>query len=103
MANQISAEADALRKGRVAVEDAQRGINSEIRRVRGDIEQMRSYWSGDAASAFTQMVNAWDQKTTSINNQLNDLARQLGETEREQERNEQEHEQNVSKIASMLG
>lgn len=48
------------------------------------------------------MVNAWDEKTTSINNQLNNLHDQLQQTEREQEANEQEHQQNVSKIAGML-
>lgn len=65
---------------------------------------MGSYWSGDAATAFTRMVNAWDEKTSSINNQLNQLEQSLRSTEQEQEqeRYEQETQQSTSKIASML-
>ena len=60
MANQISAKEGALRQGQQAVEEARRGIEGEIKRVRAEIESMRAYWSGDAANAYTQMVIAWD-------------------------------------------
>ena len=102
MADHISAEAGALKAGQEAVADARAGIDAEIKRVRSEIEQMGAYWTGDAANAFTNMVNAWDEKTTSINNQLIQLERSLRSTEQVQERTEQEHQQSVSKIASML-
>lgn len=102
MAEHISAEAGALANGQQAVAEARQGIQQEITRVRGEIEQMGSYWSGDAATAFTRMVNAWDEKTSSINNQLNQLEQSLRSTEQEQERYEQETQQSTSKIASML-
>lgn len=102
MADHISAEAGALKAGQEAVAEARAGIDAEIKRVRSEIEYMRAYWTGDAANAFTNMVNAWDEKTTSINNQLIQLEQSLRSTEQEQERTEQEHQQSVSKIASML-
>lgn len=43
MAEHISAEAGALAKGQQAVAEARQGIQQEITRVRGEIEQMGSY------------------------------------------------------------
>lgn len=102
MANQISAEAGALAKGQQAVQDAQDGIKSEISRVRGELENLGQYWSGDAATAYRNLVEQWDQKTTSINEQLTQLKDSLKSTEQEQERNEEANKASVSKIAGML-
>jgi len=102
MAEHISAEAGALAKASRPLRKRGRASSRRSPRVRGEIEQMGSYWSGDAATAFTRMVNAWDEKTSSINNQLNQLEQSLRSTEQEQERYEQETQQSTSKIASML-
>lgn len=102
MASQISAEAGALKAGQVAVSEARQGIEKRIADIRGEIDALSGYWKGDAANAYTQLVQAWDEKSTALNNRLIKLEEDLRSTERDQEATEQEHEQNVSSIQSLL-
>ena len=52
MADVISAEEGALRRGAQAVNEAKAGIDQQVKKVRGEIDQLRGYWQGGAAVAL---------------------------------------------------
>lgn len=102
MAQVISAEEGALRKGAESVNQAKGNIQRQISNVRGEIEQMRGFWTGGAATAFTQMLNTWDEKANGLNNVLVTLEDALRGTEREQAAAEDEHRQTITGLGSMM-
>jgi WXG100 family type VII secretion target len=102
MAQVISAEEGALRKGASAVNTAKSGIDRQVANVRGEIEQVRGYWSGSAAASFTQLLNTWDQQTKKLNEVLVTLEEALSGTEKDQAATEEEHQSTISNLGSMM-
>lgn len=103
MANVISAEEGALRRGAQAVSTAKSGIDQQTKKVRGEIDQLRGYWSGAAATAFTTLLNSWDEKAKNLNEVLVTLEAALSGTERDQAATEESHQQTISGLGSMMG
>lgn len=103
LAQTISAEEGALRRGQQAVSEAKAGIDQRTKQVRGEIEQLRGYWSGSAALSFTQLMARWDAETVKLNNVLIELENSLRGTEQDQAATEQEHQQAISGLGAMMG
>ncbi len=103
MAQQISAEEGALREGAVAVNDAKNNIDRQIAGVRGEIEQLRGFWTGAAANSFTQLLGRWDQESRKLNEVLVTLEEALRGTEKDQAAQEDQHKQTISGLGSMMG
>ena len=57
MADVISAEEGALRRGAQAVRETKSGIDQQTKKVRGEIEQLRGFWTGAAAASFTKLMS----------------------------------------------
>lgn len=102
MAQVISAEEGALRKGAEAVNTAKGNIQKQISNVRGEIEQLRGFWTGSAAGAFTQLLNNWDQQANKLNDVLITLEDALRGTERDQAASEEQHQQTISGLGSLM-
>lgn len=103
MADVISAEEGALRRGAQAVGQAKAGIDQQVKFVRGEIEQVRGYWTGEAAGAYTVLMNRWDEETRKLNDVLITLEDALTGTDRDQNATEQSHQQTISGLSSMMG
>ncbi|MFZ4841584.1 WXG100 family type VII secretion target [Mycetocola saprophilus] len=102
MAETISAEEGALRRGAQAVNTAKSGIDQQVKKVRGEIEQLRGFWTGAAATSFTTMMNRWDEEARNLNNVLVTLEGALAGTERDQAATEEQHQQAISGLGAMM-
>lgn len=102
MAQVISAEEGALKAGAQAVNEAKAGIDAQVKNVRGEIEQLRGYWSGGAASSFTGLMTRWEEQATKLNNVLVTLEDALRGTEKDQAASEEQHNQAISGLSSMM-
>lgn len=102
MADLIAAQEGALASGANAVAETKSGIARQVQMVQGEIEQAGSYWSGSAATSYTQMMQQWNKQTTKLNNILNNLEDALRGTASDQAADEEQHQQAVSSIASMM-
>jgi WXG100 family type VII secretion target len=102
MAEVISAEEGALRRGAQAVGEAKQGIDQQVKNVRNEIEQLRGFWTGGAAVAFTGLMNNWDEQARTLNNVLVTLEAALSGTEKDQARTEDEHQSVISGLGSMM-
>jgi WXG100 family type VII secretion target len=102
MADVISAEEGALRKGAQAVRETKQGIDQQVQNVRSEIEQLRGYWQGAAAGSFTNLMNSWDEQARKLNNVLITLEDALSGTEKDQAATEQEHQSTISGLSSMM-
>lgn len=102
MADVISAEEGALRRGAQAVNEAKAGIDQQVKKVRGEIEQLRGYWQGGAAVAFTGLMTNWDEQARKLNEVLVVLENALAGTEKDQAATEEEHSSTISGLGSMM-
>ncbi|MFE1646754.1 WXG100 family type VII secretion target [Microbacterium sp. P01] len=103
MADLISAEEGALKRGAQAVNSAKAGIDQQVKFVRGEIEQVRGFWTGAAAISYTQLMARWDDETRKLNEVLVTLEDALSGTERDQAATEDSHQQTISGLGSMMG
>lgn len=103
MAERISAEEGALKRGQQAVNEAKVGIDNHTKKVRGEISQLSGYWSGAAAASFTQLMARWDEETQKLNNVLVTLEENLRSTEIDQAQTEQAHQDAIANLGSMMG
>ena len=101
MADVISAEEGALRRGAQAVRETKSGIDQQTKKVRGEIEQLRGFWTGAAAASFTTLMSRWDEQARQLNEVLVTLEDALAGTERDQA--EEAHQQTISGLGSMMG
>ena len=102
MADVISAEEGALRRGAQAVNEAKAGIDAKVKTVRNEIEQVSGFWTGAAAVSFTTLLNRWNEETTKLNEVLVTLEAALSGTERDQAATEDEHQQTISGLGSLM-
>ncbi|MGO2746714.1 WXG100 family type VII secretion target [Microbacterium sp.] len=102
MPDVISAEEGALKAGAQAVNVTKTGIEREVRKVRGEIEQLRSIWTGPASVSFTALMARWDDQTNRLNGVLVTLEDALTGTERDQNAGEESHKQIISGLGSMM-
>ena len=102
MADQISAEEGALRKGAQAVRETKTGVDQQVKKVRGEIDQLRGFWTGAAAGSFTTLMTRWDEQTRKLNEVLVTLEAALAGTEKDQAATEEEHTSTISGLGSMM-
>lgn len=103
LADIIATGQGSLTAGAEAVDDARREINDRIRAVRTEVEELRSYWSGEAATKFGQLGDSWNEKATKLNDILIQLSADLRGTEKDQIAAEDEYKSTISGISSILG
>lgn len=103
MADLIAAEEGALRRGAEAVNTAKSGIDEQVKKVRTELDQVAGFWSGAAASSYTQLLGRWNDETTKLNQVLVTLEDALRGTERDQAASEESHQQTISNLGSILG
>ncbi len=61
---------EAMQAGANAVEEAQQAITGHISTLRSEVEQMMGGWQGQAASAFTNVHNTFEENAGRINSAL---------------------------------
>lgn len=98
----IAAQEGALRRGAQAVHETKAGIDQQVKQVRGEIEQLRGFWSGAAASSFAGLMTRWDEETRKLNEVLVTLEDALSGTERDQAASEESHQQTISSLGSLM-
>jgi WXG100 family type VII secretion target len=102
VAEVISAEEGALRRGAQAVGEAKAGIDQQAKNVRSEIEQVRGYWRGGAAAAFTSLMSTWDEQARKLNETLVTLEAALSGTEKDLASTEESHQSTISGLGSMM-
>lgn len=103
MADLIAAQEGALASGANAVASTRAGIAQQVQSVQGEIEQAGSYWSGAAATSYTQLMQRWNEEATKLNNILNTLEDALRGTAADQAATEEQHQQTISGLSSLMG
>ena len=79
----LSQTEKALTKGADFVTSARDDVKTKCDRLTDEVNEMMSGWGGQGASAFSNLMVAWQEKQTTILKALDQLAASMRETEKD--------------------
>ncbi|MCR2784680.1 MULTISPECIES: WXG100 family type VII secretion target [unclassified Microbacterium] len=103
MNDRISATEGALARGASVVSGAHIDIQDSVRRVLDELDELGGHWSGDAASAYTQLVGEWSAGAAKLNAVLVQLTQAMRSTDQDQQALEQQHGSTIGGLGALLG
>jgi WXG100 family type VII secretion target len=105
VANTVSAEEGALRKGALAVSTAAQEIQRRSSAVRTEGDNLRAIWQGDAALQYTALIDSWVTKANQLVTSLRTLESGLAATDQSLAATEEEHSATISRlnVSGILG
>jgi WXG100 family type VII secretion target len=99
---QYTTSQEAMAQGATKVDDAAAQIQGHIGNLRSEVETMMAGWKGEAASAFVQVHEAFEQQANKINNALRQMHEALVSTHRTYGTQESNQTQTLSGLAGQI-
>lgn len=73
----------ALKDAATRVSDAHGDVNSRCQKLTGEVSQMMSGWGGQGATAFNNLMTAWQDKQRQILSAMDMLRQSLEATDKD--------------------
>jgi WXG100 family type VII secretion target len=102
VAQQYTTSQEAMAQGAAKVDEAAGQIQGQITNLRSEIETMMGGWRGEAANAFVQVHDAFEQQANKINNALRQMHEALVATGRTYGTQESDQTQTLSGLAGQI-
>ncbi len=99
---QYTTSQEAMAQGAVKVDDAATAIQGHISSLRAEVETMLGGWRGEAAGAFVQVHDAFEQQANKINNALRQMHDALLATHRTYGTQETDQTQSLTGLAGQI-
>ncbi|HET6877269.1 MAG TPA: WXG100 family type VII secretion target [Jatrophihabitans sp.] len=99
---QYTTSQEAMAQGAAKVDEAAMQIQGHITNLRSEVETMMGGWRGEAASAFVQVHEAFEQQANRINNALRQMHEALLATNRTYGTQETNQTQTLSGLAGQI-
>ena len=99
---QYTTSQEAMAQGAAKVDEAANQIQGHINNLRAEVETMMGGWRGEAASAFVQVHDAFEQQATRINTALRQMHEALVSTHRTYGTQESTQTQTLSGLAGQI-
>ena len=102
MAGQYTTSQETMAQGAAKVEEASTQIHGLIGSLSSEVDTMMGGWRGEAASAFTQVHEAFQQQANKINNALRQMHEALQTTHRTYGSQESNQSQTLTGLAGQI-
>ena len=99
---QYTTSQEAMAQGAAKVDEAAMQIQGLIGQLRSEVETMMGGWRGEAASAFIQVHDAFEQQANRINNALRQMHEALLATYRTYGTQESTQTQSLTGLAGQI-
>jgi WXG100 family type VII secretion target len=99
---QYTTSQEAMAQGAAKVDEAANQIQGHINNLRTEVETMMGGWRGEAASAFVQVHDSFEQQAARINNALRQMQEALVSTHRTYGTQESTQTQTLSGLAGQI-
>ncbi|GAA2814434.1 WXG100 family type VII secretion target [Crossiella cryophila] len=97
------ASLEEMRRAAQDVRKVNGDVDNQLRMLRQAVQDVKSFWRGDAAKAFDGLMDQWDQDALKLNLALNDIASNLDNMHRGYAQQEETQSAGLSKIQNELG
>ncbi|MBP2475350.1 WXG100 family type VII secretion target [Crossiella equi] len=78
-------------------------VDHQLRMLRQAVNDVKSFWRGDASRAFDALMEQWDRDALKLNLALNDIASNLDNMHKGYAQQEEQTSSGMSKIQNELG
>jgi len=78
-------------------------IQQELGRLNNLVGSIVGGWQGDAATAYHQLQERWNEDATKLNRVLDEIRQAIEETSKQYQSTEQEQHSSISNITAALG
>ncbi len=99
---QYTTSQEAMAQGAAKVDEAAGQIQGHISNLRSEVETMMGGWRGEAASAFVQVHDSFEQQANKINTALRQMHEALVATHRTYGTQESDQTQTLSGLAGQI-
>jgi WXG100 family type VII secretion target len=103
MAGAFQTGSNELQKAGQQMEDTNQQLMSNLSRLAGECEQIKSTWSGTASTAFANLMERFQTDSKTLNDSLQQISEAIGANAANYASQEQEASDSISKISSALG
>ena len=103
MAGEISKQDQALTRGAQLVAEARQDLDAQMGGLRGKLSGIGAQWTGVGASAFTQMMQRWDEDTRKVIQALDTFESNLKSSEASYVAADEEQQAAFNRLSSRLG
>jgi WXG100 family type VII secretion target len=95
-----AAELDALAKRIISVDEETQGT---LRQVSSSVDTVRASWTGDAATAFSNLMDRFQEDARKLQEALRTIAESIASSADVYARQEEDNSSSISNIATRLG
>lgn len=99
----LSQTEKALSKGAGFVKEARSEVKNKCDIVQDQVGEMMGGWGGQGATAFGNLMVAWQEKQNTILNALDQLAHSMEETEKDNVATDQAQSDSHANLQNRLG
>jgi len=103
MAGAYTTDAQTMQKAAQQVQQVSEEINGELNSLMSNLEPVAASWKGNAASAFQQLMERWQQDATKLHQALADIAQMLDSTNKTYSQAEENNSSQIGAILRGLG
>ncbi|HEX3784639.1 MAG TPA: WXG100 family type VII secretion target [Pseudonocardiaceae bacterium] len=103
MAGSFSTGSAELQKAGQQMEQTNQEMMSNLQKLSGECEQIRSTWKGAAATAFTNLMQRFETDSKNLNQSLDQIAQAIGANAQNYAQQEQEAQSSITSIMNTLG
>jgi len=99
---EYSTSQEAMQQGATKVDNAAGQIQGHIQALRSEVETMLGGWKGEAAGAFVQVHDSFEQQANKINNALRQMHEALVSTHRTYATQESDQTSTLTGLAGQI-
>ena len=103
MAGSFKTGAAELQKAAQQMEDTNQQLMSNLSKMAGECEGIKSSWQGAASIAFGNLMERFQTDAKNLNDSLNQISQAVTSNAQNYAQQEEEAQQSISKITSALG
>lgn len=103
MAGSFKTGAPELQRAAQQMMQTNQELMGNLNKMAGECEQIRGTWSGEAAIAFTNLMERFSTDAKNLNQSLEQISEAVDTNAKNYQQQEQEAQQSISSIASTLG
>lgn len=102
MAGYQTGAAELIQAGK-SMNETNQELQANLSQLANEVESIASAWQGQAATAFAQLMEAFQNDAKNLNDSLNKISEAIAGSAQAYQRQEEESAQSVSAITSALG
>jgi WXG100 family type VII secretion target len=103
MAQQFGTQVEQMQAAAHHVDEVNNSVQSQLSALQNQLTPLAGAWHGQAAKAFTMLMDRWNTDATQLNSTLKEIGEQIRESGTTYAQADEAEHQSYSRISQALG